>query len=53
LCSNDSEIFSFHPGGTNVVMGDGSVRFLRGGLSMTQMAALLSRAGGEVLRFDY
>jgi prepilin-type N-terminal cleavage/methylation domain-containing protein/prepilin-type processing-associated H-X9-DG protein len=53
MCSNDSEIFAFHPGGTNVVMGDGSVRFLKGGLSMTQMAALLSRAGGEVLSFDY
>jgi prepilin-type processing-associated H-X9-DG protein len=52
-CSNDSEIFAFHPGGCNVVMGDGSVRFLKSGLSMNQMAALLSRAGGEVLSFDY
>jgi prepilin-type N-terminal cleavage/methylation domain-containing protein/prepilin-type processing-associated H-X9-DG protein len=53
MCSNDSEIFAFHPGSCNVVMGDGSVRFLKGGLSMTQIAALLSRAGGEVLNFDY
>jgi prepilin-type N-terminal cleavage/methylation domain-containing protein/prepilin-type processing-associated H-X9-DG protein len=53
MCSNDSEIFAFHPGGTNVVMGDGSVRFLKGGLSMTQTAALLSRAGGEVITFEY
>jgi prepilin-type N-terminal cleavage/methylation domain-containing protein/prepilin-type processing-associated H-X9-DG protein len=53
MCSNDSEIFAFHPGGTNVVMGDGSVRFLKAGLSMTQIAALLSKAGGEVLNFDY
>jgi prepilin-type N-terminal cleavage/methylation domain-containing protein/prepilin-type processing-associated H-X9-DG protein len=53
MCSNDSEIFAFHPGGTNVVMGDGSVRFLKAGLSMTQIAALLSKAGGEVLSFDY
>lgn len=52
-CSNDSEMFAFHPGGCNVAMGDGSVRFLMGGLSMTQVAALLSRAGGEVLNFDY
>jgi prepilin-type N-terminal cleavage/methylation domain-containing protein len=53
MCSNDSEIFAFHVGGTNVVMGDGSVLFLKAGLSMTQMAALLSKAGGEVLNFDY
>ncbi len=52
-CSNDSEIFSFHPGGSNVAMGDGSVRFLPSLLTMTQMAALLSKAGGEILTFDY
>jgi prepilin-type N-terminal cleavage/methylation domain-containing protein/prepilin-type processing-associated H-X9-DG protein len=53
LCSNDSEIFAFHTGGCNALFGDGSVRFLRAGLSMSQMSALLSRAGGEVLSFDY
>ena len=52
-CSNDSEIFAFHTGGSNVVFGDGSVRFVRNGLTMNQMQALLSRAGGEVISFDY
>jgi len=52
-CSNDSEIFGFHPGGSNVGFGDGSVRFVRNGLTMNQMQALLSRAGGEVISFDY
>jgi prepilin-type N-terminal cleavage/methylation domain-containing protein/prepilin-type processing-associated H-X9-DG protein len=52
-CSNDSEIFSFHTGGGNITMGDGSVRFLAAGLTMNQMSALLSRAGGEVLNFDW
>jgi prepilin-type N-terminal cleavage/methylation domain-containing protein/prepilin-type processing-associated H-X9-DG protein len=52
-CSNDSEIFAFHTGGSNVVFGDGSVRFMRNGLTMAQMQALLSRAGGEVISFDY
>jgi prepilin-type N-terminal cleavage/methylation domain-containing protein/prepilin-type processing-associated H-X9-DG protein len=52
-CSNDSEIFAFHDGGGNVAMGDGSVHFLIAGLSNAQMGALLSRAGGEVLDFDY
>ena len=52
-CSNDSEIFSFHTGGSNVMFGDGSVRFVRNGLTMNQAQALLSRAGGEVISFDY
>jgi prepilin-type N-terminal cleavage/methylation domain-containing protein/prepilin-type processing-associated H-X9-DG protein len=43
-CSNDSEIFGFHTGGTNIVFGDGSVRFVINGLTMNQMQALLSRA---------
>ena len=52
-CSNDSEIFAFHIGGSNVGMGDGSVRFVRSGATLNQMAALLSRSGGEVVDFDY
>jgi prepilin-type N-terminal cleavage/methylation domain-containing protein/prepilin-type processing-associated H-X9-DG protein len=52
-CSNDSEVFAFHTGGSNVVFGDGSVRFVKNGLTMNQMQALLSRAGGEVISFDY
>jgi prepilin-type N-terminal cleavage/methylation domain-containing protein/prepilin-type processing-associated H-X9-DG protein len=52
-CTNDSEIFAFHSGGSNVAFGDGSVRFVRNGLTMNQMQALLSRAGGEVIAFDY
>jgi prepilin-type N-terminal cleavage/methylation domain-containing protein/prepilin-type processing-associated H-X9-DG protein len=52
-CSNDSEIFAFHGGGSNVCFGDGSVRFMMNGLTMNQMSALLSRAGGEVINFDY
>ncbi len=51
-CSNDSEIYSFHPGGSNVVWGDGSVSFIPDNLSLQQVAALLSKAGGE-LPFDY
>jgi prepilin-type N-terminal cleavage/methylation domain-containing protein/prepilin-type processing-associated H-X9-DG protein len=52
-CTNDSEIFAFHTGGSNMVFGDGSVRFVRNGLTMNQMQALLSRAGGELISFDY
>jgi prepilin-type processing-associated H-X9-DG protein len=52
-CSNDSEIFAFHIGGSNVAFGDGSVRLVKNGLTMNQVQALLSRAGGEVISFDY
>jgi len=52
-CSNDSEIYSFHPGGSNVAWGDGSVSFIPDTLTLQDIAALLSRAGGEVILFDY
>jgi len=52
-CSNDSEVFSFHPGGCNFLMGDGEVRFITTALTMNQMAALLSRAGNEPITFDF
>jgi prepilin-type N-terminal cleavage/methylation domain-containing protein/prepilin-type processing-associated H-X9-DG protein len=52
-CSNDSEVFSFHPGGGNMCFGDGSVRFVIDGVSMAELSALLSRAGGEPINFSY
>jgi prepilin-type N-terminal cleavage/methylation domain-containing protein/prepilin-type processing-associated H-X9-DG protein len=52
-CTNDSEVFAFHSGGSNMLFGDGSVRFVRNGLTMAQMQALLSRAGGEVISFEF
>ena len=52
-CSNDSEIFSFHPGGSNTLFGDGSVQFVMNQLTMNQVQALLSRAGGELINFAY
>jgi prepilin-type N-terminal cleavage/methylation domain-containing protein/prepilin-type processing-associated H-X9-DG protein len=52
-CTNDSEVFAFHPGGSNVLFGDASVRFVRDGLTMAQMQALLSRDGREIISFDY
>ena len=48
-CSNNREIYSFHPGGANVVMADGSVHFLQEGISIRVLAALVTRAGGEVV----
>jgi prepilin-type N-terminal cleavage/methylation domain-containing protein len=52
-CTSDNEVFSFHVGGTNALMGDGSVHFINQSITLTQLAALISKAGGEVINFDY
>jgi prepilin-type N-terminal cleavage/methylation domain-containing protein/prepilin-type processing-associated H-X9-DG protein len=44
---------SYHPGGVNVVLMDGSVRFVRNSVSVTTWRALGTRAGGEVVGNDY
>lgn len=46
-CNNSQGIFGFHPGGANVAMGDGSVRFLPENLSVATMMFLATRDGGE------
>jgi prepilin-type processing-associated H-X9-DG protein len=43
---------SRHPGGANVLMCDGSVRFLKDSTSIQTIWALGSRAGGEILSAD-
>ena len=48
-CSNDDEVYAFHPGGANVLRCDGSVSFLRESVSLGVVAALVTRAAGEVL----
>jgi prepilin-type N-terminal cleavage/methylation domain-containing protein/prepilin-type processing-associated H-X9-DG protein len=48
-CSNNSEMYSFHTGGANVVFADGSVHFLNQSISLCVLAKLMTRAGGEVL----
>jgi prepilin-type N-terminal cleavage/methylation domain-containing protein/prepilin-type processing-associated H-X9-DG protein len=48
-CVNYEEIYAFHPGGANVLFGDGSVHFLNANTSLRIAAFLLTRAGGEVL----
>ena len=51
-CVNAGEIYSFHPGGANVLMGDASVRFLGQGTDIMVVVALLTRNGGEVASLD-
>ena len=46
-CSNWDEPYAFHPGGINVVFGDGSTRFLADDLAPLTMIAITTRSGGE------
>jgi prepilin-type N-terminal cleavage/methylation domain-containing protein/prepilin-type processing-associated H-X9-DG protein len=47
-CNNDSEPYSFHTGGVNVCMADGSVRFVRSSVAPATMAALLTSRAGDL-----
>ncbi len=51
-CTNNQQPYSFHPGGANFLFADGSVHFLKAGMDIRVLAALATRAGGEVLRGD-
>jgi prepilin-type N-terminal cleavage/methylation domain-containing protein/prepilin-type processing-associated H-X9-DG protein len=43
---------SNHPGGANVLMGDGHVQFIKNSISRTTWWALGTKAGGEVISSD-
>jgi prepilin-type N-terminal cleavage/methylation domain-containing protein/prepilin-type processing-associated H-X9-DG protein len=48
-CENNDEIYSFHSDGANVLLADGSVHFLAASTDINIVAALITRAGGEVV----
>ena len=52
-CNNDSEPYSFHTGGMNACMADGSVRFLRQSISAATFAALLTAKAGDLPGSDF
>jgi prepilin-type processing-associated H-X9-DG protein len=43
---------SFHPGGANVLLLDGSIRFIKDSVALGVWNALGTRAGGEVIGGD-
>ena len=51
-CNNSRGVYGPHPGGANAAFVDGSVQFLREGLSRDPFAALVTRAGGEAFPAD-
>jgi prepilin-type processing-associated H-X9-DG protein len=48
-CTNDSEMYSFHTGGAQAVLADGSVRFLSENISGAVLVGLITLQGGEVV----
>ena len=51
-CGPNEETFSFHPGGANVSVCDGSVRFINATIDAPTFAALMSKDGGELFSFE-
>jgi prepilin-type N-terminal cleavage/methylation domain-containing protein/prepilin-type processing-associated H-X9-DG protein len=51
-CSNISNSDSYHPGGANVLMTDGSVRFMKDSTNQRTWWGLGTIAGGEVISSD-
>jgi prepilin-type processing-associated H-X9-DG protein len=46
-CINGSEVYSLHPGGSHVLLVDGSVHFLKATTSLQLLRALITRASRE------
>ncbi len=46
---NDNEPYSFHTSGANFLFADGHVQFLNQNISLDVMAALCTRAAGEIV----
>jgi prepilin-type N-terminal cleavage/methylation domain-containing protein/prepilin-type processing-associated H-X9-DG protein len=49
---NNDELFSFHPAGVNILMGDGSVRFLKDAVNVVVLRGLVTLKGSEVISAD-
>jgi prepilin-type processing-associated H-X9-DG protein len=50
--SPDGQFYALHPGGANALRTDGSVMFLKESTAPSMLAALITRAGGEVVNED-
>jgi prepilin-type N-terminal cleavage/methylation domain-containing protein/prepilin-type processing-associated H-X9-DG protein len=49
---NNDEIASFHPGGANILFGDGSVHFIKDSINPVTLRGLVTLNSGEVLSSD-
>ena len=48
----NDEIYAFHPGGADVLFGDGSVKFLKATLNIVVQRSLITLNGSEVISAD-
>jgi prepilin-type processing-associated H-X9-DG protein len=48
-CDNYAEIFSFHPGGANIVFGDGSVDLIGEDVDIDTFVSLITRAAEDLV----
>ncbi len=48
-CINNKEIYAFHTGGANILLGDGSVKFLKDSVTLDTVLQLLTRARGDMI----
>jgi prepilin-type N-terminal cleavage/methylation domain-containing protein/prepilin-type processing-associated H-X9-DG protein len=46
-CTNDGEVYAFHPAGTNAGMCDGSVRFIGNSIPIRTFARLITAQAGD------
>jgi prepilin-type processing-associated H-X9-DG protein len=51
-CTNANNVYSFHTGGANVAMSDGSVHFLNASITWPTFASMITYSGGEVISGD-
>jgi prepilin-type N-terminal cleavage/methylation domain-containing protein/prepilin-type processing-associated H-X9-DG protein len=52
-CNNlQGDIYSFHTGGSNICFADGSVHFVSQTIALPVLAALVTKAGGEIIPAD-
>jgi prepilin-type N-terminal cleavage/methylation domain-containing protein len=47
-CTNQGEIYSFHTGGSQAVLGDGSTQFLSASISLRTLQLLCARGDGAI-----
>lgn len=52
-CTNNNEIYSFHNGGANFAMGDGSVHFIAEDLDLEAFTSLFTRNAEDIVKGDF
>ena len=51
-CTSDNELYSFHPGGVNVLFADGSVHFIKETINPRTLVYLVVRYDGGIISSD-